>query len=330
MTGPLVNPYAGVDFAAVTARPGVSHMHPDSPAGTTFTTALGYGARVMAWSKYFPETITDPAIFGTAPSDVVFLDNTEQHTCTDTNLHYCPLGSTQNHSGGTHMPWRDAFAEALSLLELADGGGITLNHPVWSGNTDLQMKAFLDYDRDRVLGMEIYNHMTNNLASYSDWQKQPAYPMWDRLLASGRRCWGFMAHDHYDASIAPYLGFNMLLMGSLTAAAALRCYRSGAFYTTMKAPGSGLALTGFTVADHTVTVTTDAATSISMITDLGTSSASGPSYTFTVPAGAVYARFEATGSGDTLRTQPLMYSISPVPPTTDAAKPRRRGFLLRA
>jgi hypothetical protein len=327
VTAPLVNPYDGVDFGAVTARPGVSHMHPDSPA-PNFTTALGYGARIMAWSNYFPEEPIDPAAFGTAPGDVVFLDNTEQHTCTDTNLHYCPLGSTQSHDGGTHMPWREAFDEALGLLEVEDGGGITLNHPIWSGNTDIQIKKFLDHDPDRVLGIEIYNHMTNNLASYATWQKQPAYPMWDRLLASGRRCWGFMAHDHYDPSIAPYLGFNMLLMDALTAESALRCYRSGAFYTTMSAPGSGLALTGFTVADHAVTVTTDAATTLTMVTDLGNSSAAGPAHTFDVPAGAVYARFEATGLGDTLRTQPLMYSITPPRASTDGARARRRRFVI--
>lgn len=322
MTGPLVNPYGAVNFGTATAHAGVTHMHGDGDP-SVLTTAYNAGIRVMAFSNYYPEEPTDPALYGTPPAGVIFLPNSEQHSCVDTNIHYCPVGSTQSHNGGTHMGWRAAFDEAVGALVDPDGGGITINHPVWTGLNDALLVQFLDHD-PRVLGMEIYNHMVVSNPAYTAYQRQTAVPMWDRTLTAGRRCWGFMAHDHHDVAYEPYLGFNMLLLDALTITNALRAYRDGAFYTTMT---KALALTGFTVADHSVTITTDAATTVSMVTDQGRVDVSASSHTFTVPANAIYARFEATGLGDTLRTQPLMYRLA-TPPPVDAVATRNRRFML--
>lgn len=325
MTGPLIDPYAGVDFGTATVRACVTHMHGSGQG--SMDSFYDAGVRVMPFSNYYPSQPVDRGSFTDIPPDVVILDNSEQHSTTDSNLHYCPLGSTQTTVDYLNIPWRDAFDQALALLDYPDGGGITINHPAFSGLSSDAVRAFLDHD-DRVLGLEIYNHMC--VTFYTDYRADSALPWWDAALSSGRRCWGFMAHDHYDPDLAPYKGFNMLLIdGAVTEESALIALREGWFYGVMEP--TGLTLTDFTVADHTVTVTTDNATDLRMITDQGTVTASGPSHTFTVPAGAIYARFEGDAGTNTLYTQPLMYSLTPPEPPpdpADVAGARRRRFML--
>jgi hypothetical protein len=109
---------------------------------------------------------------------------------------------------GTNRPWREVFRAALDgetiegrrtvgLLH-ADGGGITLNHPT----QDRKLYAmFLDFD-PRVLGIEVWNQLTSGFGSskgFYDDSEGPHlhfYQLWDDLLRTGRRCWGFFVKDH--------------------------------------------------------------------------------------------------------------------------------------
>ncbi len=142
---------------------------------------------------------------------------------------------------GTNRPWRDVFRAALDgdeggggLLH-ADGGGLTLNHPTGKLADYLPM---LDFD-PRVLGIEVWNQLTSGFGSsrgFYDHTGQPNlhfYQLWDDILRTGRRCWGFFVKDHNTFG----RGRNVLLVPKLDdvpaterEAAALRAYRKGSFF----------------------------------------------------------------------------------------------------
>ncbi|MDF1860385.1 MAG: hypothetical protein P1U87_09220 [Verrucomicrobiales bacterium] len=146
---------------------------------------------------------------------------------------------------GTNRPWRDMFRAALDgevrdgkvvggLLH-SDGGGLTLNHPTGKLETYTEM---LDFD-PRVLGIEVWNQLTSGFGSdrgfYASMKNPPGhfYQLWDQILATGRRCWGFFVKDHNTYG----RGRNVLLTPPLAdlppgkrEAALLRAYRNGAFF----------------------------------------------------------------------------------------------------
>lgn len=151
---------------------------------------------------------------------------------------------------GTNRPWREVFRAALDgetadgrrsggLLH-PDGGGITLNHP--TGRKELYTE-FLDFD-PRVLGIEVWNQLTSGFGSGGGFYQQGKgvnlhfYRLWDDLLRTGRRCWGFFVKDHNTYG----RGRNVLLVPGWEElspadreAAALRAYRKGQFFGSVAA-----------------------------------------------------------------------------------------------
>lgn len=136
---------------------------------------------------------------------------------------------------GTNRPWRDVFREAFDALQYADGGGVTLNHPTGKITDYLPM---LDFD-PRVLGIEVWNQLTSGFGSSRGFYDQSGgptlhfYQLWDDILRTGRRCWGFFVKDHNTYG----RGRHVLLvpkLDTLSAAeresAALRAYRQGSFF----------------------------------------------------------------------------------------------------
>jgi len=146
---------------------------------------------------------------------------------------------------GTNRPWREMFRAALDGEEQSgktvggllhpDGGGITLNHPTGKLESYAEM---LDFD-PRVLGIEVWNQLTSGFGSdrgfYTSMKNPPGhfYQLWDQILATGRRCWGFFVKDHNTYG----RGRNVLLTPPLAdlssekrEAALLRAYRTGSFF----------------------------------------------------------------------------------------------------
>lgn len=154
---------------------------------------------------------------------------------------------------GSNRPWREVFRAALDGEELdgqrrggllhPDGGGITLNHP--TGKLD-NYAEMLDFD-PRVLGIEVWNQLTSGFGSdrgfYEAKDSAPDhfYRLWDEILATGRRCWGFFVKDHNTYG----RGRNVLLVPPLDdldrtdrtdrEATALRAYRQGTFFGAVSA-----------------------------------------------------------------------------------------------
>ncbi|MFA7174909.1 MAG: hypothetical protein WC340_16155 [Kiritimatiellia bacterium] len=142
---------------------------------------------------------------------------------------------------GTNRPWRDTFQAALdgklkdaqgNLIEgllYPDGGGITINHPTCSLE---DMLTLLDFD-ERVLGIEVWNHRRSFGISSARPDAMSFYNLWDDVLRTGRRCFGFFVKDHFQYG----RGRNVLLVSdglALTAEEreheALRTYRQGRFF----------------------------------------------------------------------------------------------------
>lgn len=151
---------------------------------------------------------------------------------------------------GSNRPWREVFRAALDgdetdgrheggLLD-PEGGGITLNHPTGRRDDYVEM---LDFD-PRVLGIEVWNQLTSGFGSGRGFYEAEGAPplhfyrLWDEILATGRRCWGFFVKDHNTYG----RGRNVLLVplrGGLAMSEqeslALRAYRCGAFYGSVAA-----------------------------------------------------------------------------------------------
>lgn len=151
---------------------------------------------------------------------------------------------------GSNRPWRDVFRAALDGEIVAgeriggllypDGGGITLNHPT---RTLEEYAPMLDHD-PRVLGIEVWNQLTSGFGSARGFyalERGPHlhfYRLWDEILKSGRRCWGFFVKDHNTYG----RGRNVLVVPGLEGlsrdereAAALRAYRRGTFFGSVAA-----------------------------------------------------------------------------------------------
>ena len=75
----------------------------------------------------------------------------------------------------------------------------------------------LDYD-EAVMGIEIYN----NYSARRNWLENPNYVapeedkgfslnLWDRILRTGRRCWGFCVPDHSACGDGDWNGRSVLL-----------------------------------------------------------------------------------------------------------------------
>ncbi|WP_207398044.1 hypothetical protein [Bremerella alba] len=187
--------------------------------------------------------------FTQIPSDVIICPNAEHHSMTDHNGHFNAVGSEfrsgtfdarskymlnkHGYTMGTGLPWKDAFSRMFAELQVADGGGVTINHPVWSGASHKQLLEFLDFD-PRVLGMEIWNN-TAHMLNGKGWSLNE----WDAVLATGRRCYAFAVSDHAHNSDPAFQGQNVLLVDANTpaedlSAACLRAYRNGDFYACLE------------------------------------------------------------------------------------------------
>ena len=151
---------------------------------------------------------------------------------------------------GTNRPWREVIQSALDgenrdgvqsggLLH-SEGGGITLNHPTGKMGDYIEM---LDFD-PRVLGIEVWNQLTSGFGSnrgfYDSMTKPPShfYELWDKILASGRRCWGFFVKDHNTYG----RGRNVLMVPPLSGVSVtdreanmLHAYRNGSFFGSVAA-----------------------------------------------------------------------------------------------
>ena len=264
-------------------------------------------------------------IFTNLPGDIVASPNAEHHAFTNSRAHINSIGSfyasgsmdhgrkyklkEHGYALGTELSWQEAFDQMLAQLQFPDGGGITINHPPWSDLPMEQVLEMLDYD-DRVLGIEIFNDTSERTKGTGY-----ALELWDAILSTGRRCYGFSVPDHHDykpgADQSPWKGRNMLLVPEFTEEACLKAYRDGRFYCALT--GSGLRFEEISLTDGVLSVRLNKDAAIKIISDRGVTEKDGKNMAYEVPTdndgfAVTYLRVEADdGTGERLFSQPMMF-----------------------
>ena len=273
-----------------------------------------------------PFKLGDP-MFTDIPKDMLEAPNAEHHSFTDTGAHITAPGSlyasgtfdagndfqlaAHGYALGTTLPWRDVFEKVLDALLVPDGGGIVVNHPVWSALPHELVLEMLDFD-PRVLGIEVFNHTTIQMLDPEkmSWAKNEV--LWDSILATGRQCFGFFVPDHKLRGKG-WQGRNVLLTPTFSAEACLQAYRRGAFYGALR--GNGLRFTSIDANESSVRMRTNGATKLEFITERGivfTTDAAEAEYLLPRDAqdkrDITFVRVKAyDGKGEILCSQPTLY-----------------------
>ena len=214
---------------------------------------------------------------------------------------------------GSGELWSTAIDRMIAGLIYPDGGGVTINHPVWSSYDRMFLLKLLDHD-PRVLGMEVIEGGGGNGETYWDW-----------VLATGRQCFGFFVPDHSIRRKDNSFGVSVLLTPERSVQACLKAYRDGNFYGAKR----GLRELNFTrISFHETTVEaeTDKPARFEVITGLGVVKTvkkatgvkwtMGGEYSSSAPRNKahIFARIKAyalDGSGEELFSQPYMLVPEP-------------------
>lgn len=241
------------------------------PNGTLTPGPFDWNKILANWVEELPEEYRSQypfreggKVFPPLPEGILQAPNAEHHGLTDApgETHITGLGSfcatgtfdARNffqtfHHGfgcGSGMTWKQLFTAIFDQLQFPDGGGVVINHPVWSHLDQQFLHDMLDYD-DRVLGIEALNG--DCLRTDTGWSLEH----WDTALRSGRQCYGFFATDHFVNDPIP--GRIKILVPEKTAEAALKACRRGEFYGAML--GNGVQFTRIQAAEGLLSAATD-------------------------------------------------------------------------
>jgi hypothetical protein len=228
------------------------------------------------------DTFTDPAEHRSSPGPVV-LPAVE---VTADGPHTLHVGAT----GAVHPD-----ADRQSVVDaVRDDGGIAIPaHPNWQE----RFAHWPHADLERIegyAGIEIYNGLIEHHPGAAT-----ATDRWDRLLAAGRRVWGFANDDsHRPWEVAR--GWNVVRAADRTPAAILDALASGRFYAS-----TGVTVRRIDVSGGELAVETADADRVRLVSDYGVvqQTVDGPAATFRVPEDLVhrdghsYVRVECVGRG---------------------------------
>lgn len=294
----------------------------------------------------FPFREGGPA-FTDIPGDAILSPNAEHHGFSNSRSHICSPGSSfssgnfdlggrrfrlaaHGFSVGFGGTWQECFGGILEQLNYPDAGGIVICHPTWFSHLpDALVYEMLDFD-DRVMGIEIYNDYSGR----KNWSQIPNYQppsegeagfstnLWDRILATGRRCWGFSVPDHSVHYGKDWLGRCVLLVAEFTEHACLKAYRQGQFYACLK--DNGLTIRDFWATGSGVSVSVSTPARIKFITEAGlVATVEGEQARYDLPQkkgrpSPIYIRVEVEDdAGERLFLQPVSYNgvhmLSPAP-----------------
>lgn len=239
-----------------------------------FDWAVQNGYRHIASTRYSPVSAPIYPLdsrFTNIPSDVLGAPSSEKFRLTNATGHYNTLGSFLAGYGydtepEDSVPWQQMFDEALAQLQFPDGGGITYNHPPVSEGSYNMFVEMLDYDPERVLGIEIY-HNGMEKDQFRGYYKQRYLPFWDRILSTGRRCFGFGVVDWMIERRIPWYGSNILLVPAFTEHDCMKAYRNGEFYAI--ANDTGLRFTRLEGNEEQISVEINRVANIRFISERG-------------------------------------------------------------
>ncbi|MFB6227575.1 MAG: CehA/McbA family metallohydrolase [Halobacteriales archaeon] len=241
----LRSPYAGGDDSQWLR--GNLHTHTDRSDGELALTEVvdtyeSEGYDFLAISDH--NILFDPDTHQSETS-LLLLGGVEVST-NDGHLLYA--GASERPSAGDHVQ------TTLDTVGAGPGLGI-LAHPNW--NRD-------HYPTDRLArlqgyaGIEIFN-----VSCVDDDGRADATEHWDRLLSAGRRPWGFATDDsHRPGQVAR--AWTSVQVDERTPEAVLRSLRTGRFYAS-----TGVRITDVSFEDGLLTVATESADQMTVVTDGG-------------------------------------------------------------
>ena len=208
------------------------------------------------------------------------------------------------------LTWQEQYDDTFANLKYPDGGGITINHPMYYPTQNMAtIFEMLDYD-ERVLGVEMFNGddgMFNPGEGQDKIYDTRYIDVWDTILATGRRCWGFSVIDWYNPNHKK--GSNMLVTPEFTEEACLKAYRNGEFYMQVK--DTGLRFTDIKYENGVVDVTVNKDAIIVFVTQDGdVKTVSGRSAFYVPTEDDIYVRVEVADAADTeacIFSNPFMF-----------------------
>ena len=170
----------------------------------------------------------------------------------------------------------------------AGTGFIVANHPNWE--LDFNHCSFENLDTwQGYAGLEIFNGTIGRLDGSPN-----ACDKWDRLLARGRRLWGFANDDCHLPSEDMGLAWNMVGTTDRSPTGILAALRRGCFYGS-----TGVTITSISVNGNRIRIESPNADRIIAYQAVGREFANveASSLEVEVPANARYVRFECLGRG---------------------------------
>lgn len=227
-----------------------------------------------------------------------------------THLHLNSVGSyassgidnTGASEGGYDGTVSEFMDEAARMLKYPNGGGVTINHPKWSGITADGIKSIMG--AGPVFAMEIFNGSAEaqNGKGYS-------LDIWDGVLSDGIQIYGVAVPDHasegaFDWQNIPW-GYNHMLCIEKTEQDIMLAYRNGQFYSTIY--NDDLRLTYFGLSDGTVTIRASKAGTIIFTTATRTVTVENASVsTFDIQENDTYVRAEIQADNNRLFTNAII------------------------
>lgn len=319
----MINPYENVDWENDVQIVSISHAHVKTQE--QFNCLYAGGVRHIAISNYYRSEPFYPVVNGkisgiesaetvTIPNDCVPCPNAEHHNMNISGLHMCTIGSffssgtpeiidsTDGSTDRSGRPksmegasWKDLIKLSVPMLQYADGGGLTINHPTWSNLSLKNIFSILDYT-PYVLGIEAYN---------TNYESDLKY--WDDVLITGRRAWGFFVpdHKHKTKPAGNWLGRNVLIVPNRTEYECLKAYREGRFYGRLR--NTDLSFTDINLENNVINCSTNLATTITIIKDGQRYDYSGSSYEYEITDSPTYIRIEATDGNNVIFSQPFIF-----------------------
>lgn len=180
----------------------------------------------------------------------------------------------------------------------ADGGFAIVAHPNWEEDFNHCPQEYLE-SWEEYAGIEVYNGVVRFLPG-----RPEADDRWDRLLAQGRKVWGY-AHDdcHWEQNYG--IAWNVVQSPDRNPDTIACALRTGRFYAS-----TGVVIRAISVVNNMITVETENAQALAVIADYGRRVLyqEGASLAYLVPENSPhsYLRIEAWGEGDSHAwTQPF-------------------------
>lgn len=299
------NPYENVVWDSIMEIPSLSHAHCVKDRTDRFMMYYNGGIRHFGISNYYPSEpyypLSDYYKGIEIPSDAISCPNAEHHGlhldgAWNSKLHINGVASFYSSNPeatqiGIDKPWQYCLDQIFKNLQFSDGGGATINHPTYTNLNSKQIISMLDYD-DRVLGIEIINFEEDNTE------------LWDKILLTGRKCYGFCVPDHdVEVHEVNFIGRNVLLCNEPSEHECAKAYREGRFYGAKY--NTSLKFNSIEYDNGVLSVSTTDANTISVIIDGKRTVYNGNKVNISIPK-CVYLRIEAESDDNTIYSQPIM------------------------